>query len=326
MSLAPYLRLIAVGPGRARSLSQPEARAAMELILAGQASAEAIGGFLMVLRHRGETAAEVAGFAQALQSLAGEWASLRPALDWPCYAAGRTRGLPWFVLSARLVAQAGLPVLLHGWNSFHTEHSDIRAALAETGITQARTPDEARKHLAGSGICYAPLEAFAPKALDLLNLREGLGLRSIVNTVVRMANPSGAGAVVQGVFHPSYRDLQQEAAGLMGLRDLSIIKGGGGEFERHPDKEILVYGLREAVPFVARHAALQAGHRRLGDRCHAPGDLARLWSGALHDPFAEAIVLGTAALALEACGAAAPGMGQDRAAGLWAQRTGLLVA
>ncbi|KMK68013.1 glycosyl transferase family protein [Puniceibacterium sp. IMCC21224] len=326
MSLAPYVRNVARGPGRGRTLSLDEAQAAMTLILSGKAEPEAVGALLMVLRYRGETAEELAGFAQAVRPSLPHWTGLRPALDWPAYAAGRTRGLPWFVLSALLVAQAGVPVLMHGWNAFQSPVADVRAALDLLGLPQAQSVAEAGDHLAKSNFAYAPLEILSPEAHRVLRLREILGLRSIMNTVVRMMNPGGAGAVVQGVFHPGYRPLQQDAAALMGLRDLSVIKGGGGEFERHPGKDITIFGLRDGVAFTRHTPALTPEHRRLAETQNAPADLRALWRGDLEDAFAHEIVLGTAAIALETCGRAAEGAGLALAQDLWSARRIALAA
>ncbi|OSP56438.1 glycosyl transferase family protein [Pseudoruegeria sp. SK021] len=319
-SLAPFVRIVGRGPGRGRPLTLDEAHQAMTLMLREDADPEAVGALLMVLRYRGETPDELAGLSLALRDTLAEWTSPAPGLDWPSYAAGRTRGLPWFLLSARLVAQSGVPVLLHGWNSHQAGIADVRTALAEAGVPRARTFEAAPGLLRTGGIAYVALEDLSPRAHALLRLRDRLGLRSILNTVVRMLNPAGAGAVVQGVFHPGYRNLQQEAATRMGLRNLSIIKGGGGEFERHPGKDILLYGLRETTAFTESFAALTPEHRKLGETNRQPGDLGRLWSGALHDPFATEIVLGTAALALETCQRAAPGAGLAMAQDLWAAR------
>ena len=67
MSLAPYVRIVAQGKGRARSLTLDEAEAAMSLILSKDAAPEALGALLMVLRLRGETDQEIAGFTLALR-------------------------------------------------------------------------------------------------------------------------------------------------------------------------------------------------------------------------------------------------------------------
>jgi len=42
MSLAPYVRIVAQGKGRARALTQDEAQQAMAIILSGSAAPEAV--------------------------------------------------------------------------------------------------------------------------------------------------------------------------------------------------------------------------------------------------------------------------------------------
>lgn len=318
MSLAFHVATLGRGPGRSRSLTRAEAADAMAAMLSGEAAPEAIGALLMLLRMKGETADEIAGLAGAAQAACP--ALPHAALDWPSYAAGRTRGLPWFLLSARLVAAAGYPVILHGWNG---SDDAVRTHLAEVAIPVADAGG-AGAALERCGIVYLPLERLNPALFALLSLRSVLGLRSCINTVCRMLNPARAAASVQGVFHPSYRLLQADAAGLLGWRALTVIKGGGGEFERHPGKAVAGFGLRDGAGFDGSYPATLDEAVRLSEGPRAGTSLAGLWAGTTPDPFAEAVVIGTAALALDTLGVAAP----DAAAqALWAARgTGQEVA
>lgn len=300
MSLAPYIRAMGRGPSRGRSLTLDEAQDAMAQMLAGTAEASAVGALLMLMRYRGETADEVAGFTQAARAHLAGWSGIGAALDWPSYAAGRSRGLPWFLLSALLVARAGHPVLLHGWNSHQNPIADVKGGIDRLGIRICGTPDTAREALRSSGIAYVPLDGLCPPVLSLLKLRDVLGLRSAVNTVCRMLNPAGAGTMVQGVFHPSYRELQQDAAALLGQDNLAVLKAGGGEFERLPGKAVTLYGLAEAEPFTETAPRLIDAHRRLGDPGDDPEHLLDVWHGSVRDDWAEAIIIGTAGLALKA--------------------------
>lgn len=302
MSLAPYIHAMGRGPSRGRNLTREEAADAMRETLSGEAAPEAVGALLMLMRYRGETAGEVAGFVDAIRPTVAAWADLPAALDWPSYAAGRSRGLPWFLLSARLVAQAGIPVLLHGWNSHQGQAADVRKALPLAGISVSQSPQEASSALVECGITYVPLEAMSPKLLVLLRLRDVLGLRSAVNTTLRVLNPSMAPASVQGVFHPPYRTLQQDVGRLLGQPSLSVLKGGGGEFERHPGKSVEVFGLREGGAIEAIASPLLEVARRLADEIPDIEHLSALWAGDHRDPFAEAVVLGTAAVALWSAG------------------------
>ncbi|MBM9595819.1 glycosyl transferase family protein [Roseitranquillus sediminis] len=320
MSLAPFVRIVGRGPGRSRSLTRDEAREAMRLILAGEVAPEAVGALLMLMRFRGESAGEVAGFVEALRETLPAWPGIAPALDWPSYAAGRTRGVPWFLLSARLVASAGVPVLIHGWNSHQSLRASVRGGLDVLGLPVASTPEAAARDLERSGVAYLPLEVMSPGALELLRLRDVLGLRSAMNTVLRVLDPAGAPASVQGVFHPPYRALQADAGALLGQSNLTVLKGGGGEFERHPGKAVELFGLRDGGAWSDTAPAVTNATRRLGEDDHAPGALADLWEGRLEDTFAEAVVLGTAALALETAGRAGVGGGMALARELWSNR------
>ena len=303
MSLAPFVQIVARGKGRARAMTLAEAQEAMTLILQGDAAPEAVGALLMVMRLRGETPAEIAGFTAALRANVNG-ALPQADLDWPCYAAGRSRGAPLFLLAARLVGHAGYRVSMHGWNSHQSSRASVRDAI----------------DLAGPQVTYAALETLSPTAFALLNLRDTFGLRSCFNTVLRMWNPSQAPATVQGVFHPSYRSLQAQAAQMLGQRDLSIIKGGGGEFERHPAKDTRIFGLRDGVHIQDAAAPLVNGTRRLHEADDAI-DLYGLWHGRAHDPFAVATITGTASLALWTL-KATPTLAQADhiARALWARR------
>ncbi|MCT8161077.1 glycosyl transferase family protein [Pseudoruegeria sp. SHC-113] len=323
MSLGPYVRILGRGPGRSRSLTREEARAAFALILSGEAAPEATGALLMLMRFKGEVAEEIAGFVDALRATLPGWQGLPVQLDWPTYAAGRSRGLPWFLAAAKLVAQAGVPVLMHGWNSHQNPIASVRNALPGLGIPSVDTPKAAAQALETTGIAYVPLESLSADALRILQLRDVLNLRSAVNTTLRVMNPALAPASVQGVFHPPYRELQQDAGQLLGQHALSVIKGGGGEFERHPAKACALYGLRNGQPWEGTAAALTETPTRLADGPDAsnPEDLPALWRGEIEDPFAEAVITGTAALALHSAGKAPTLTEADAlAASLWAAR------
>lgn len=280
MSLAAHVRIVARGKGRARPLTLEEARDAMGIILRGEAAPEAVGALLMVLRLRGEMPEEIAGFTAALRA---HVTGALPAadLDWPSYAAGRSRGAPLYLLAARLVAQAGYRVSMHGWNAYQRETYSVEKVRA----------------LVGPEVRYDPLPNLCGEAFKLLNLRADLGLRSCFNTVLRMWNPSNAPASVQGVFHPSYRSLQAEAAQMLGQQTLSIIKGGGGEFECHPGKDVMVFGLRDGAHMQELMAASVDETRRLHEVDQFI-DPAALWHGDVVDEFAIETVLSTAAIAL----------------------------
>src|ERR1700748_2753040 len=63
MSFLPYLHRVAAGS----DLSVAEAHEAMGVLLEGETGEAEIAGFLVALKMKGETAAEIAGFARAMR-------------------------------------------------------------------------------------------------------------------------------------------------------------------------------------------------------------------------------------------------------------------
>src|SRR3984957_16982070 len=116
---AGFVAILGRGPGRSRPLTRCEAETAFGIVLRGEADPHQVGAFLMLLRFRGEDAEEITGMVQAVRAHAvlGR-GDLGVDLDWPSYGAGRTRGAPWFLLSALALARAGTTVVMHGSNDF----------------------------------------------------------------------------------------------------------------------------------------------------------------------------------------------------------------
>jgi anthranilate phosphoribosyltransferase len=112
---AKFVATLGRGPGRSRALSREEAREAFGMVLRREADPHQVGAFLMLLRFRGEDAGEIGGMVEAARETIS-WQGTRVDLDWPSYGAGRTRGAPWFLLSAMALARAGATVVMHGSN------------------------------------------------------------------------------------------------------------------------------------------------------------------------------------------------------------------
>jgi len=320
-----YVRTLARGPARSRNLTEDEAHDAMAMILKGEAVPEQIGAYFMLLRYHRETPEELAGMTRALREhLALDGAGARPDLDWPAYASGKSRGLPLFVLSALLLATSGIRVLMHGYNAFQDHPVTAEKAFALLGLPVAKTLGEAETALADRGIAYIALDDFCPELRQIIDLRGVLGLRSCANTLARMFNPLGAEALIQGVFHPDYRDLQQGAAHILGQRALCVFKGGGGEAERNPLKPCAAFVLRDGEAVEEEWPArLDARQRHLvGADSGIEGESLRaLWRGELDDAAMSETVIGTAAVALRLTGRAGSiDEAEAMAEGLWADR------
>ena len=217
-----------------------------------------------------------------------------------------------------------MKIALHGWNSHLTHPASTLKGVEALAIPVVADADAAAAALDQDGIAYIPLGDLDAEALRLLQLRKVLGLRSPLNTALRALNPTGAAVSVQGVFHPSYRALQSDAAQQLGQHAMGVVKGGGGEFERHPGKAIELYGYNAAGPFDLKMPALEgAPAKRMKSDDEAPSidAMMRFWDGSVTDEFARAIVIATAGAALFVAGAETDIERADaRAEALWEDR------
>jgi anthranilate phosphoribosyltransferase len=314
---AGYVATLGRGPGRSRALTRAEARAAMAMVLAGEADPHQVGAFLMLLRYRGEDPEEISGLVDAVRAGAGiDAAGARADLDWPSYGAGKTRGAPWFLLAALALARAGVRVLMHGSNSF-SAGVGVAEALAALRIEPADSLAMAARQLDARNFAYLPLRCLSPAFDRLLELRHLFGLRSPVNTAARLLDPGHAGAGVDGVFHPPYIDVHLGVAERTGRPRLLVVKGAGGEAERTPVKPGTAHVWNGAGRV---ELALPARDVPAGDTgAETAALLASVWRGEAAPGRPLATVRATLALALLALGRAGDAdAADDMAAAIWA--------
>ncbi len=316
---AEFLRTIGRGATLGRPLDETEAEQAMGMILDGAVEPVQLGAFLLVLRYRTETPAELAGFVRAARVRSVGADGIAIDLDWPSYA-DRHKQLPYFVLAALLLAGHGVRVLMHGIEGEGTVTTP--AALRALGVPACGSASEAADRVGACGFAYLPLCVICPELEALFQLRPLLGLRSPVNSVARELNPFQARHQIQGVFHPTYLPLHGETAQRLGQAHAVIFKGGGGEAQRNPDKPCRAATVDDDVMGETIWPALNHGEPHPWRRDPLePELLAGLWRGEWEAPGPIAAVVGTAAMALKLLGrAASVEEAEDQARRLWQER------
>jgi anthranilate phosphoribosyltransferase len=321
---AEFIKILGKGKKGSRPLTQEEAYRAMKMILADQIEPIQLGAFLMLMRIKEETCEELAGFVTAAkETLDYSHLTIPVDLDWSSYA-GKRRHLPWFILSALLLAQNGVKVLMHGADGHTAGRVYTKKVLNSLGIKDAVNFSEAEHQLLEHNFSYLSLAYICPKLDEMINLRPLMGLRSPVHTLVRLLNPLNAPYSIQGIFHPSYRQVHQKAALLLNLPHMAVLKGEGGETERNPDTECLVQSVHDGqlsdeiwpAMFERRHMKAESLDTL---------QLSQVWNNELNDEFAEKTILGTTAIALKLLGKAENQMQAQRLAeDYWRNRQPLL--
>ncbi len=304
---AQYVRILGKGKNGSRPLTQDEAYEAFRMILADEVLPEQLGAFLMLMRVKEETPEELAGFIRAVkESLDMPANAPEVHLDWSSYA-GKRRHLPWFILSNLLLAQNGINIFMHGASGHTAGRLYTKDVLTALGISPCTSLQESADRIRETGFAYLDLEYLSPKLHKIIELRPILGLRSPVHTIARMLNPFNAKYMMQGIFHPGYRPMHQEAALLLQQPHLAVMKGDGGEIERDPDAPCLVQSVHNGEMSDEEWPALY-GKRHVKDTTLDVQRLRAAWRGDdsndSTDEYGLGAVIGTTAIALKMMGRA----------------------
>lgn len=317
---ARFVRILGKGKNGSRSLTEEEAFESMSMILNGEVEPHQLGAYLMLLRVKEESPEEVAGFVNATR----HWIRIpddAPVvdLDWSSYA-GKRRHLPWFILSTLLLAENDVTVFMHGASGHTNGRIYTKDVLSALGIAPCTSLEEACQRMKAERFAYLDLQHLCPKMHQIIELRPLLGLRSPVHTIARSINPFNAPNVMQGIFHPGYRPIHQEAAQLLGEANVAVIKGEGGEIERNPDTPCLVQRVRNGLLEEQEWPALFSRRHTKDDNLDVKR-LAALWRDEIDDEYGAAAVTGTVAIALQLMGKAdSPEAAQALAEQMWNQR------
>lgn len=296
---ATYLRILGKGPKTRRALTQDEAQAALGMILDGQVTEKQLGAFLLLMRANGETPDELIGFVKGTRQRFGLDSQACPPrlhLDWAAYA-GKWRYPPYYLLSLKLLAQAGFGVLLHGDQGQFADRHYAEHFLFALDIPQASSLQQARAMLNEPGtLVYLPLTGFAPALRHILHLKEEIGVRTVFNTAVKLLNPLNAPMAVQGIFHKGVEQLHLQTAQALGYANF-VFKGEGGEAEMRPDALSHVYAWRKGELVETTHNALIPRQERPDN--WTLEELLALWQDKRQDTYGEGAVIATACVALQ---------------------------
>jgi anthranilate phosphoribosyltransferase len=215
-------------------LSRDEARAVMGAIMRGEATPAQIGGFLVALRAKGETADEIAGCAEAMRE---HVLAVHPRRDDLVDTAGTGGdGANTFNIStaaALVAAAAGAGVAKHGNRaaSSATGAADVLEALGFT-LELPRGRIERSIDELGFGFLFA--QAHHPAMRHAAPVRRELATRTVFNVLGPLTNPAGARAQLVGVYSPSIVRTIAEALVQLGARRAYVVHGAGGIDELSP--------------------------------------------------------------------------------------------
>jgi anthranilate phosphoribosyltransferase len=209
-------------------LQAEEAEAVMNQIMRGDATEAQIGAYLMGLRMKGETEAEILGSARAMRANAVKVPTRAGGdlLD-TCGTGGDKSGT--FNISttvAFVAAGAGVRIAKHG-NRASTSQCGSADVLAELGVNLDLTPEQAGQCVDEIGIGFLFATKLHPAMRHAIGPRRQIPIRTIFNILGPLTNPAGAQRQLMGVFTPDLTEFLASVLGELGSKSAIVVCGYG---------------------------------------------------------------------------------------------------
>jgi len=227
-------------------LTADHASAVLDEVMEGRAGEVQTAAFLIGLRAKGETVAELIGLARTMRRLASHVEAGRDDL---VDTAGTGGGPSTFNIStaaALVAAGAGCAVAKHG-NRSSTSRSGSADLLEALGVGIELEPPAVARCIGevGFGFMFAPRHHSAMK--HVAPVRKELAVRTIFNFLGPLTNPAGATRQLLGVSDRRYQETIAEALVGLGCERALVVCAADGVDEISIEGETRVVEVRDGA-------------------------------------------------------------------------------
>jgi anthranilate phosphoribosyltransferase len=212
---------------RREDLTAQQAAAALDSVLAGEASQAQVAAFMAALRTKGETVEEITGLVTAMRARAEPLVIAGELVDTCGTGGDRSGTINVSTISALVVAAAGAKVCKHGNRAISSSagSADVFAAL---GVVVDLGPSGVERCVVevGIGFCLAP--RFHPAMRYVAPVRQELGVATVFNFLGPLANPAHAQRQLVGVGDPAMAERMLAALEANGTLHAMVVFGHDG--------------------------------------------------------------------------------------------------
>ncbi|NJQ05419.1 anthranilate phosphoribosyltransferase [Streptomyces lonarensis] len=285
---------------RGEDLTAEDTTWAMRTVMDDDHEPVALAGFLVALRAKGESPAELGGLLDALMERAVPLpVDGRDVLDIVGTGGDGAHTVNISTMAAIVTAAAGAPVVKNGGRSVSSK-SGSADVLEHLGVPLDLTPEQVARcvHELGIGFTFAP--AFHRGLHHASPIRRALGVPTAVNCIAPLTNPARPGTALVGCANLKLAPVLATVLADRGTRAL-VVRGHDGLDE-----------ITTAAPTDAWHADERGAHRVTLDTARhglpRPGVDALRGGDAEHNATAvHAVLAGTTGAARDAVIANAAG-------------------
>jgi anthranilate phosphoribosyltransferase len=227
-----------------RSLSEEETFHGLDRMTAGEATPAQMGAFLMGLRVRGETIAELTGAARLLRARMIPVNAPDDAVDIVGTGGDGLKTYNISTCAAFVAAGANLKVAKHGNRSVSSLSgaSDVLTAL---GVKIDLTPAQISRVIEDTGLAFLWAPMHHPAMKVWAPIRAELGLRTLFNLMGPICNPASVTRQVVGVFAPEWVEPIAHVLRKLGSHHAWVVHGRDGLDELSTTGPTLVAELKD---------------------------------------------------------------------------------
>ncbi|MFF3497633.1 anthranilate phosphoribosyltransferase [Streptomyces sp. NPDC003247] len=184
-----------------RDLSSEETAWAMDLIMRGEATDAQIAAFVVALRAKGETVAEINGLVRTMYEHANLIEVPGPTVDIVGTGGDGAKTVNISTMASIVVAGTGAKVVKHG-NRAASSASGASDVLEQLGVNLDLTPQRVAEVAEEAGITFCFAVKFHPALRHAGAARKQLGVRTVFNALGPLTNPARVRAQAVGVADP----------------------------------------------------------------------------------------------------------------------------
>ncbi len=228
-------------------LEEDEMSEVVEEMMDGEATPGQISSFLVALRMKGESVAEITGAARVMLDKATKITSSHEVIVDLCGTGGDRQGtFNVSTAAAFVVAGAGVPVAKHGNRSVssYVGSADVLEAL---GVDINHSTEVARKCLDEAGIVFLFAPLYHPAMKNVAGPRKEIGVRTIFNILGPIVNPAGVKHQVIGVYSEVLLDPVVKVLRNLGHKSAMVVHGSDSMDEITVTGKTVVAELREGM-------------------------------------------------------------------------------
>jgi anthranilate phosphoribosyltransferase len=207
-------------------LDAPDTTWAMNQVMSGAATQAQIAAFVVALRAKGETSAEIAGLAEGMLLHTCRVHIPQRTVDVVGTGGDQARTVNISTMAALVTAAAGAPVVKHG-NRAASSQCGAADVLEALGVVIDLGPEQVARCVAeaGIGFCFAPL--FHPAMRHAAAVRSEIGIPTAFNFLGPLTNPAQPDAALVGCADLRMAPVMAQVLAERGVSAL-VVRGDDG--------------------------------------------------------------------------------------------------